>query len=205
MPEATRTLLTKAQMAESIAALAKSILEAHGGAKEIALVGIFTRGVPLAKRLAAALLQSGVKVHFGTIDITHYRDDLSTFQMLADWYPGDSGFRLTGGAVINNNKITFTATGATVGTATNQTANAQIKLSDSPSPYLGFGYSSRPKFAKGLGFVFDAGIMFQDPKVTLTASGASAADIAAQRAKVEDAVKDLKNMPVLAFGISYSF
>ena len=56
MPEATRTLLTKAQMAESIAALAKSIQEAHGGAKEIALVGIFTRGVPLAKRLAAALL-----------------------------------------------------------------------------------------------------------------------------------------------------
>ena len=142
---------------------------------------------------------------FGSTAVVTADIDLSTFQMLADWYPGDSGFRLTGGAVINNNKITFTATGATVGTATNQTANAEIKLSDSPSPYLGFGYSSRPKFAKGLGFVFDAGIMFQDPKVTLTASGASAADIAAQRAKVEDAVKDLKNMPVLAFGISYSF
>jgi hypothetical protein len=132
--------------------------------------------------------------------------DLSTFQMLADWYPSESGFRFTGGVVLNNNKITLLATGATVGTATNQTASAEIKLSDSPSPYLGFGYSSRPKYAKGFGFIFDAGIMFQDPKVTLAASGgASAADIEAQRVKVQDAVKDLKNMPVLAVGISYAF
>jgi hypothetical protein len=142
---------------------------------------------------------------FGSTAVVTADIDLSTFQMLADWYPGNSGFRLTGGVVINNNKITISATGATVGTATNQNASAEIKLSDSPSPYLGFGYSSRPKFAKGLGFIFDAGIMFQDPKVTLTASGASAADVEAQRVKVQDAVKDLKNMPVLAFGISYSF
>ena len=143
---------------------------------------------------------------FGSTAVVTADIDLSTFQMLADWYTGAGGFRLTGGLVVNNNKITLSATGATVGSATNQTVSAEIKLSDSPSPYLGFGYSSRPKYAKGFGFIFDAGIMFQDPKVTLTASGgASAADIEAQRVKVQEAVKDLKNMPVLAVGISYSF
>ena len=109
MPEASRTLLTKAQMAESIAALAKSIQEAHVGAKEIALVGIFTRGVPLAKRLAAALLQSGsVKVHFGTIDITHYRDDLSTFQMVPKLEGSDIDFDLDGMEVILCDEVIYT-------------------------------------------------------------------------------------------------
>jgi pyrimidine operon attenuation protein/uracil phosphoribosyltransferase len=108
MPEASRTLLTKAQMAESIAALAKSIQEAHVGAKEIALVGIFTRGVPLAKRLAAALLQSGKKVHFGTIDITHYRDDLSTFQMVPKLEGSDIDFDLDGMEVILCDEVIYT-------------------------------------------------------------------------------------------------
>jgi pyrimidine operon attenuation protein/uracil phosphoribosyltransferase len=109
MPEASRTLLTKAQMAESIATLAKSIQEAHVGAKEIALVGIFTRGVPLAKRLAAALLQSGsVKVHFGTIDITHYRDDLSTFQMVPKLEGSEIDFDLDGMEVILCDEVIYT-------------------------------------------------------------------------------------------------
>ncbi len=108
MPEASRTLLTKAQMAESIAALAKSIQEAHVGAKEIALVGIFTRGVPLAKRLAAALAQGGLKVHFGTIDITHYRDDLSTFQMVPKLEGSDIDFDLDGMEVILCDEVIYT-------------------------------------------------------------------------------------------------
>ena len=135
-----------------------------------------------------------------TLDI-----DWNSFQTLADWYPTSGGFRLSGGVVFNNNKITVAGTGATVGTATNQTVSAEIKMSENPSPYVGLGYSSRPKFAKGFGFIADVGILFQDPKVTLTASGASASDIAIQRAKMEDGIKDLRNMPVLMLGASYSF
>jgi pyrimidine operon attenuation protein/uracil phosphoribosyltransferase len=55
MPELVRTLLTKAQMADGVKALAKSICEANAGAESIALVGIFTRGVPLAQRIAAEI------------------------------------------------------------------------------------------------------------------------------------------------------
>lgn len=131
--------------------------------------------------------------------------NLSTFQVLGDWYPGDSGFRFTGGLVLNNNKITLSGTGATVGSATNQTINSEIKMSDGVSPYLGLGYSTKPKYAKGFGFTMDVGIMFQNPKATLTASGASQADINAQLVKVQDAIDKLKNMPVLGLGVTYSF
>jgi hypothetical protein len=130
---------------------------------------------------------------------------LSSVQLVGDWYPSDGGFRVSGGVVFNNNKITITGTGATVGTAPNQTVNAEIKMSDSLSPYVGVGYSTRPKDASGFGFNFDLGVMFQNPKVTITASTASAPDIAAQEATVLDAVNKLKTMPVFGIGVSYSF
>lgn len=131
--------------------------------------------------------------------------NLSTLQLLADWYPTDSGLRLSGGVVVNNNKINVSGTGATVGSSTNQTVSSEIKMSDGLSPYLGVGYSTKPKYAKGFGFNFDLGVMFQNPKATLTASGASQADIDAQLAKVQDTIDKLKYMPVIGFGVSYSF
>jgi pyrimidine operon attenuation protein/uracil phosphoribosyltransferase len=83
MPGNDRTLLTQAQMAAGVQALAKDIREANPDAASIALVGIFTRGVPLAKRIAAEIEKlGGLKVFVGTIDITQYRDDLNTFQMV---------------------------------------------------------------------------------------------------------------------------
>lgn len=131
--------------------------------------------------------------------------NLSSLQVVGDWYPMDGGFRLSGGLVFNNNKITMAGNG----NVNNKPAavNAEIKMSDSVSPYLGLGYSTKPKDAKGLGFTFDLGVMFQNPKATLTATGATVtqADIDAQLLKVQDAADKLKTMPVLGLGISYSF
>lgn len=137
-----------------------------------------------------------------TVDI-----NLNSVPLLADWYPGDGGFRLSGGIVFNNNKITIAGTGANVGTATNATVNAEIKLSDSIAPYLGIGYATRPKDAKGFGFNYDLGVMFQNPKVSMTATGVGVtqAEIDAQVVKVQDAINNLKTMPVFGIGISYSF
>jgi hypothetical protein len=68
------------------------------------------------------------------------------------------------------------------------------------------GYSTKPKDAKGFGFVFDLGLMFQNPKSTLTATGgATQADIDAQNAKVQEAIDKLKIFPVFGIGLSYSF
>lgn len=131
--------------------------------------------------------------------------NLSSFQLLGDWYPSSGGFRVSGGLVVNDNKLSINGTNATVGSTSGLAVNSEIKLSDSPSPYVGLGYSTRPKDAKGFGFIFDLGVMFQDPKVSLTATGASASDIATQKAKVQDAVDKLKVMPVLGVGVSYSF
>jgi pyrimidine operon attenuation protein/uracil phosphoribosyltransferase len=60
--------------------MAHEILEANEGSGGIALVGIHTRGIPLARRLAGhiASIEGGDPVPVGILDITLYRDDLLT-------------------------------------------------------------------------------------------------------------------------------
>ncbi len=108
MPADERTLLTPAQMAAGVAALGKNILEANQGAESIALVGIFTRGVPLAKRIAAEVEKSGVKTFVGTIDLTQYRDDLSTFQMVPKLEGSDIAFDIDDLNVVLCDEVIFT-------------------------------------------------------------------------------------------------
>jgi len=109
MPEFVRTLLTKAEMAAGVKALARSICEANPGAESIALVGIFTRGVPLAARIAAAIHEiGGVKVLVGTIDITQHRDDLNTFQMVPKLEGSDIAFDIDGLNVVLCDEVIFT-------------------------------------------------------------------------------------------------
>jgi pyrimidine operon attenuation protein/uracil phosphoribosyltransferase len=65
------------QVARSLARIAHEILERNRGIDEVALVGIRTRGVPIAKRIAASIREiSGHEVPTGALDITLYRDDL---------------------------------------------------------------------------------------------------------------------------------
>lgn len=109
MPGNERTLLTKAEMAEGVTALAKAICQAHQGAASIALIGIFTRGVPLARRIAVAIEQlGGMKVLVGTIDITQYRDDLNTFQMVPKLEGSDIAFDIDGLNVVLCDEVIFT-------------------------------------------------------------------------------------------------
>jgi pyrimidine operon attenuation protein/uracil phosphoribosyltransferase len=65
------------RMSRSRARLAHEIGERNRGVDELALIGIRTRGVPLAKRLATSVREiTGVDVPVGMLDITLYRDDL---------------------------------------------------------------------------------------------------------------------------------
>ncbi len=71
--------MTAEEMRRAVVRIAHEILEAHGGSRELVLVGMRTRGVPLARRLAQAIEQiEGEAVPVGAIDIGLYRDDLST-------------------------------------------------------------------------------------------------------------------------------
>ncbi|MGH9361224.1 MAG: bifunctional pyr operon transcriptional regulator/uracil phosphoribosyltransferase PyrR [Thermoanaerobaculia bacterium] len=72
------TLLDAEQMARAIRRMAGEIVERNRGVGDLVLVGIRTRGVPLAEALAAEIQRmEGTEVPLGALDITLYRDDLS--------------------------------------------------------------------------------------------------------------------------------
>lgn len=63
----------------AIVRISHEIIERNKGVEDVILVGIRSRGVPMAERLAAAIEKiENVKVPVGMLDITLYRDDLST-------------------------------------------------------------------------------------------------------------------------------
>lgn len=74
-----RQLLSADEISRTLKRLAHEILEKNAGSGDLALLGVRRRGVPLAERLAKLMRESGhPDVPVGTLDITLYRDDLST-------------------------------------------------------------------------------------------------------------------------------
>jgi len=70
-------LMDGERMSRTLTRIAHEIVERNRGVDDIALVGVRTRGVPIAKRLAAILREvTGHEVATGSLDITLYRDDL---------------------------------------------------------------------------------------------------------------------------------
>lgn len=77
---ASRTVLDADQIARACARMAHEVLEANRGAAGLVLLGIPTRGVPLAHRLATAMAEAegglDTAIPVGSLDVTMYRDDL---------------------------------------------------------------------------------------------------------------------------------
>jgi len=72
-----RTLMTADDLRRAIVRIAHEIVEQTRGADDLVLVGLRTRGAPLAARLAALIGEfEGVPVPHGALDISFYRDDL---------------------------------------------------------------------------------------------------------------------------------
>jgi len=72
-------IMDSARMKRAISRLASEIVEENQGAKDVYIVGIRRRGVPLAERIVDKIAEiEGEMPLFGIIDITLYRDDLST-------------------------------------------------------------------------------------------------------------------------------
>jgi pyrimidine operon attenuation protein/uracil phosphoribosyltransferase len=89
--------------------MAHEIAEKQKDLSELALIGIRTRGVPLAQRLAARL-STLVKQSFpvGTLDITLYRDDLSTVAPQPLLKKTEIDFDLNGRAVVLCDDVLYT-------------------------------------------------------------------------------------------------
>jgi len=72
-------IMDNARMKRALSRLASEIVEDNQGAKDLYIVGIRRRGVPIAERLVEKIeALEGERPVFGIIDITLYRDDLST-------------------------------------------------------------------------------------------------------------------------------
>lgn len=75
--EVGKIIVTGIDLARIVDRIAHQILEKTDGARETILLGIPTRGVPVAHRLAGRIHAfEGVEVPVGTLDVTLYRDDL---------------------------------------------------------------------------------------------------------------------------------
>ncbi len=74
----TRAVLQEADIARAVTRIAHEILESNRGAEGLVLLGIPTRGVTLAGRLAAVIGEiAGIAIPVGALDVTLHRDDLS--------------------------------------------------------------------------------------------------------------------------------
>jgi pyrimidine operon attenuation protein / uracil phosphoribosyltransferase len=73
----SKTLLDEQAIAKSLSRIAHEIVEGNENLDRVALVGIHTRGVPLAHRLRRLIDEfTGTELELGTLDITFYRDDV---------------------------------------------------------------------------------------------------------------------------------
>jgi len=73
-----KEILSGKEIRRVIRRMANEILESNHGTEGLVLVGVRTRGVPLAERLAEEIgsVEEGAEVPVGVLDITMYRDDL---------------------------------------------------------------------------------------------------------------------------------
>ena len=102
-------LMSASEIERTLVRLAHEIVEKNDGATNLGLVGIKRRGVPLAQRLAALIAKiEKVEVDTGTLDISFYRDDLSTAGPRPIVTKGAIGFEVTGRDIILLDDVLYT-------------------------------------------------------------------------------------------------
>jgi pyrimidine operon attenuation protein / uracil phosphoribosyltransferase len=102
-------LMSSSEIERTLVRLAHEIVEKNGGTERLGLIGIRRRGVPLAQRLAKLIEMIEKKpVPTGTLDITLYRDDLSTVGAKPVVQKGEVGFEVTDMNVILCDDVLYT-------------------------------------------------------------------------------------------------
>jgi pyrimidine operon attenuation protein / uracil phosphoribosyltransferase len=96
-------------LARSVKRLAHEIAERNGDGRDLALIGILRRGIPLARRLAQLLAQfDGREVAVGLLDISSYRDDGKEKPGIPRLLGRDISFPLDGKRVILVDDVLYT-------------------------------------------------------------------------------------------------
>jgi pyrimidine operon attenuation protein/uracil phosphoribosyltransferase len=105
----TAQLMSASEVERTLIRLAHEILEKNNGVEDLALVGIRRRGVPLAERLAKIIQRIEKKpVLLGTLDITLYRDDLSTLGTKPVVQKHEMEIPITGKSVVLVDDVLYT-------------------------------------------------------------------------------------------------
>lgn len=144
---------------------------------------------------------------------------LQTIPVLLDYYPFHGVFRITGGVMVNQNRISAIASGGSgtytinndtytstqVGTLTGQITYRRF------APYLGIGFGSKAARHSGLSAGFDLGVLFTgSPQVSLNASNPTgnqqlASDVAAAQATANQKGSSYRLWPVIGIRVGYAF
>ena len=102
-------LMSASEIERTLVRLAHEIVEKNDGAENLGLIGIKRRGVPLAQRLAALIgTIEKMKIDTGVLDISFYRDDLSTDGPRPTVNKADIGFDVTGRDIILMDDVLYT-------------------------------------------------------------------------------------------------
>lgn len=102
-------LMSASEIERTLVRLAHEIIEKSNGSSDLGLVGIRRRGVPLAERLAKTIERIEKKpVPIGVLDITLYRDDLSTLGPKPVVQKGEIGFPVTGKTIVLVDDVLYT-------------------------------------------------------------------------------------------------
>jgi len=103
------TVMDEKSMKQALRRIAHEIIEHNKGIENVVLIGIHTRGVPLAKRMQEYLKEiEGIEIPLGILDITLYRDDLIERHDQPVVHTTEVPFDLTGKHVIVIDDVLFT-------------------------------------------------------------------------------------------------
>lgn len=164
----------------------------------------------------------------------HYDGELRVRQGGAyfDVFPlRTSGFRLTGGLIVDHDRLNGTAD-PTVGPYTfngvanptagyytlngtrypafpGQTISASLRY-PAVMPYFGIGYGHQPTAHKGFGFIADLGVAYGRPSVDFNVAPvyvdlAGAQNVSAEEQSIRDSVEKYRFYPIIQIGVSYRF
>src|SRR5262245_29002606 len=108
-PGAERVILSEADLRRALARIAHEIVERNHGVENLVLLGIRTRGAPIARRLATKLQElEGGAVPLGQLDITLYRDDLDQRALQPRIGPSEVPVSLSERTVVLVDDVIFT-------------------------------------------------------------------------------------------------
>lgn len=102
-------LMSASEIERTLVRLAHEIVEKNNGVQNLALVGVRRRGIPIAKRLSVILERiEKTPVPVGTLDITLYRDDLSTIGSKPEVKPKEMECDVVGKDVVLVDDVLYT-------------------------------------------------------------------------------------------------